>query len=138
MHWLDSLASFPILALCEMTEKVNLNCVPCYAGDLVPDRHQLAKVLQGFEDRLQKLENPAQDKVPASNPNPGKENLWQMMEKAYFEGRNPGYNDRNGYANEIRVIRDYICKWARCDMIETEQLYEMLSQQADLAAQGLD
>lgn len=116
-----------------MTEKVNLNCVPCYAGDPVPNYLQLTRILQDFADRLHKLENLAQDKVPVSNPNPGKENLWQMMEKAYFEGRNPGYNDRHGYANEIRAIRDYICRWARCDMIETEQLYEMLSQQAAVA-----
>lgn len=34
--------------------------------------------------------------------------LWMTMQLAFFEGRNPGLNDRYGYAAEIRALRDWL------------------------------
>jgi hypothetical protein len=34
--------------------------------------------------------------------------LWWVMQGAYFEGRNPGFSDRHGYAAEIRAVADWI------------------------------
>ena len=34
--------------------------------------------------------------------------LWWTMQGAYFKGRNPGLNDRHGYAAEIRALRDWL------------------------------
>lgn len=34
--------------------------------------------------------------------------LWWAMQGAYFEGRNPGFSDRHGYAAEIRALRDWL------------------------------
>jgi hypothetical protein len=34
--------------------------------------------------------------------------LWLAMEEAFLAGRQPGFNDRFGYAAEIEAIRDRI------------------------------
>ena len=34
--------------------------------------------------------------------------LWEVMQGAYFEGRNPGLSERHGYAAEIRALRDWL------------------------------
>lgn len=39
---------------------------------------------------------------------PNRPPLWWAMQGAYFEGRNPGLNDRHGYAAEIRALRDWL------------------------------
>lgn len=34
--------------------------------------------------------------------------LWLIMENAFLEGRQPGFNDRYGYAAEIRAVTDWL------------------------------
>jgi len=34
--------------------------------------------------------------------------LWEVMQRAFLDGRSPGLSDRFGYAAEIRAIRDFI------------------------------
>lgn len=41
--------------------------------------------------------------------------LWEVMQGAYFEGRNPGFSERHGYAAEIRAMRDWLVP-EHCDL----------------------
>jgi hypothetical protein len=34
--------------------------------------------------------------------------LWSTLEKSFLSGRSPGFNDRYGYAAEIRAFSSYI------------------------------
>ncbi len=34
--------------------------------------------------------------------------LWKLMESAFLEGRNPGYNDQPGYAAELCAVADWL------------------------------
>jgi len=34
--------------------------------------------------------------------------LWRAMEAAFLAGRTPGFNDRFGYAAEIRALADWL------------------------------
>jgi hypothetical protein len=39
-----------------------------------------------------------------SSTNPDRQPLWRAMEAAYYQGRDPGHNERHGYAAEIRAV----------------------------------
>ena len=36
--------------------------------------------------------------------------LWEVMQVAYFQGRDPGCSEPHGYAAEIRALADWIEK----------------------------
>jgi hypothetical protein len=67
------------------------------------------------------------------------------MQGAYFEGRNPGLNDRHGYAAEIRALRDWLVpeeepptaddRLAR-DWTVRMRLRDLLTEQAEIAERG--
>jgi hypothetical protein len=41
-----------------------------------------------------------------ADPTPNRPPLWEVMQDAYFKGRNPGISEPHGYAAEIRAIAD--------------------------------
>lgn len=71
--------------------------------------------------------------------------LWEVMQGAYFEGRNPGFSDRHGYAAEIRALRDWLVpeesmpsdelsSWDR--LWERQRLRALLTAEAERAERG--
>jgi hypothetical protein len=61
--------------------------------------------------------------------------LWQILESAFLAGRSPGYSDRNGYAEEIRALADWLVpeEEALNSHPERERLRRVLLSQADIA-----
>ena len=39
---------------------------------------------------------------------PNRPPLWEVLQGAYFQGRNPGLSERHGYAAEIRAVADWL------------------------------
>jgi hypothetical protein len=73
-----------------------------------------------------------------SAPTPDRPPLWRVMEAAYYEGRDPGNNERHGYAAEIRAVRDWIQLHGDLTMkISTwHQIYDLLTAEAERAERG--
>jgi hypothetical protein len=66
---------------------------------------------------------------------PNRPPLWEEMQAAYFKGRNPGLNDRHGYAAEIRALRDWLVPEGLLTADETD-IRDMLTAEADRAERG--
>lgn len=77
---------------------------------------------------------------------PNRPPLWEVMQSAYFKGRDPGFSERHGYAAEIRALRDWILAelatdpedegWGPSNLIELPDLEALLTTEADRAERG--
>jgi hypothetical protein len=63
---------------------------------------------------------------------PNRPPLWEEMQAAYFKGREPGLNDRHGYAAEILALRD----WLKSELPEGGAWHVLLTAEADRAERG--
>ena len=65
--------------------------------------------------------------------------LWEVLESAFLAGRSPGYNDRFGYAGELRALADVVewrgdkgldldpgetADWLRAEAVKAEAILE--------------